>query len=394
MEQPLTPKPDPIILKKAEPVVPMVELQPATTTSKVGISNAQRLKEFAKKHKKLVIALTILGIALLLAIILIIFSYKPAGTIKNEQSTVSAPISEKVKAIVLSKKCPAANQDIVATVPDDWTCGATTENIKDLSVTNGDISIAFPFDIQPSLGCGLDTTSCKSEVIYNSNKVIGLAIHSRLGKISDLTAGIKLGDKTFVVNVRLKDSTQTELTPDQKALILQILENIEATPASTSTTMTLSFTVDPIFGTQSGTKSLIGSIVVDKDTSLVQKSASAVSITKGNTALVISNIHEWFTDFFQKADFVGSTQSLGNAYRVVLGGEGGSQIFYVPAANLKLGADKCTGISSPTGYYNAPCGEIAIDAGYEFQCASTNGVNDLDFCDSVVQNLTFTLRSN
>jgi len=336
-----------------------------------------------------------LGVALLIAIILIIFSYKPAGTIKNDQSTVSGPVSEKAKPIVLSKECKGENQDIKATVPEDWTCGTTTDVIKDLSVTNNDITIRFPLDVQGAIGCGTNTTTCKNEVIYNSSKVVNLTASIEQGKIKVITGGIKIGDKTYLVNVNLKDTTQTELTADQKALILNILENIEATPASTETTKTLSFTVDPAMGKVSGTKSLVAKIVVDKSTVLVQKSAAAASIaSNGSTALVIASVSEWNTEFFQKAEFVGSLPSIGNAYRVTLGVEGGTQIYYVAAANLKLGSDKCTGISSPVGYYNAPCGEVPLDSGYYFLCTSTNGTIDLNFCDTTMQNLTFTLKDN
>lgn len=106
-ERPLTPKPDPIVFNKVEPkfqqVIPQAEPMPVTPTpAPVGKTNMERLKIWYVKNKKLAIALSILGISLLIAIILIIFSYKPSGTIKNNPA--SAPVDTVVTPVDLLKK--------------------------------------------------------------------------------------------------------------------------------------------------------------------------------------------------------------------------------------------------------------------------------------------------
>ncbi|MFS8131009.1 MAG: hypothetical protein ACMG57_03450 [Candidatus Dojkabacteria bacterium] len=393
MEQSLTPKPDPIVLSKPESVVPMVEPKPAETSSSVGMTPTQRFKEFARKNKKLVIALSILGLALLIAIILIIFSYKPAGTIKNDQPTVSAPVETKVKPIVLSKKCQGENQDISAMVPSDWTCGKTTADVKDLSLDSSDIIISFPHDVQPYLACNIGNSNCDGEVIYNSSKVVNLRVYKVNGKITALVADIKIGDNSFVTNIRLTDINQTELTAEQKALILQILESVEVTPTSTDTTKKLDFTLDEV----SGASTLTGSIVVDKSVTLVQKDKTTVSIADSkNTALVISSLTEWNAEKFQTADFIGSIPSIGNTYRVTLLLPDGIGTYYTVGSNLKLGSENCGPASFPGGFMPAPCGTYPLSSGYYFRCDSTktSADSDIDFCDSVMQNLTFTVKNN
>lgn len=395
------PKPDPIVLNKTieptQPVTPQISVTPSTPiepTSSVGMTRMQKLKEFTKKNKKLVIALSILGVALLIAVILIIFSYKPAGTINN-QPIVSTPVVETEKPIVLSKECAAENQDIIANVPSDWTCSknnSEASGVTDLLLTDSDIKITFPKDVQPAIGCGINAPNCGAEIIYTSSKIDALKLYKTSGKITVLTANIILGTKNYVVNIRIKDLTQTELTSRQKELIVKILEGVEIN-TEFSTDKKLSFEVEPIFGPVNGTQTMVANITVDKDTVLSQKDKKTAVITKGNGILTITSYHEWTGSEFQSANYIATTESMGQIFRVKLGVEGGSQIYYTKASNLTLGS-RCEPVSSPKGYMDSPCGTYPLDGGWVFQCTPVNGTVDTAFCDSIMTKLNFTFRDN
>lgn len=394
-ERPLTPKPDPIVFNKVEPkfqqVIPQAEPMPVTPTpAPVGKTNMERLKIWYVKNKKLAIALSILGISLLIAIILIIFSYKPSGTIKNNPA--SAPVDTVVTPVDLLKKCDAENQNVSISVPSDWNCTATTDSSKDLGASNGDISFTFPLDVQPALGCGINDTNCSAEILYSSAKVEQLKAYKKSGKISVLATNVILNSKSYIVNIYLK-GVQSELTSSQKELIIKILENISIN-TSFSNTRTLTFNLDPVqVGPVAGTKSLSGSLVADREIVLIQKDKNSVSIAKGDTALVISSLYEWSGVSFIKSESIGTTPYLGDTYRVVQGLEGSELTYYVPKTQVTL-TGQCGAVSSPVGSQKAPCGTVPTQGGYFFRCAGTGSTYDTNFCDSVMKQLTIALKNN
>lgn len=204
---------------------------------------------------------------------------------------------------------------------------------------------------------------------------------------------------TSIVLVALnsRQSTQTNGgTNPTSAPVTSIVSRPTATvttpPTPTPiTSKTLNIQVDNAFGaTQKPYDSLKGTIIVDGDVTFSNPTPYEGVFKKGSSSFKIWNFYEESDHKLIDSEFIGTTKTLGNTYRLAQAGnfEGAMEYFYVQPDVFKS-----TGTCNPTSYPNpieAPCGKTNYK-GYYFQCT---GDLNFNFCDKIITDLDFSITLN
>lgn len=354
-------------------------------------------KELISRRKNIVIILLILLVIVCFAVTMFLLTrpnitptnYSPSDeTVSSPQST-EPTLMPKTGEIVLTKACPAENQEIIANVPADWNCQKySLENpvIRDLAVRNSGITIAFPLDVQMAIGCGINQPNCTFESFYTSAKVTRMDKFIESGKVKQISGSVKVDDITVAVIVTFNDKNKTEVTPDEQALIVKILENITKKPLAATVYKDVSFNLSG-----GGENNYTLALKIPENSTVTETPRNGV-----NPATYLVENSEYSLKFFIPTEAF-ETQYNTKVEVGVLGNIG-SMVYRVRGVNMQsdimvysndtklINGENCVSMNVAT---DPPCGYPLLKvkiASLNISCTEKS-IKSYDICDDIIKRL-------
>lgn len=223
----------------------------------------------------------------------------------------------------------------------------------------------------------------KLKDFVKKNKKLSIAI-------GVLTAALLVTLLIIALTSSQRSKIEVTPTPIVSAPLTPVSRPTTITPATpiAPTTKTLTFTQDSVLNVNDPITTLSGTIIVDSAVTMSQPNKYNIVFKKGTSSFTITNFYEEYDHDLIDAEFIGTTKSLGNTYRVSQNStvNGETEYFYVQPDKFKT-----SGTCRPSSYpIAAPCGQVNYKSFY-FQCT---GDLNFEFCDKIMADLEITINNN